>query len=99
MSDFLPHGMRLAAEKLSVLSRIGFRLETVSASSASPGQIITINLPANVLIHASSFKKHANVKTTSVTNDAQTVTVHGKLPQDSTSLIRLSLPARPTPTG
>ena len=85
MSDFIPHGMRLAAEKLSVLSRNRFRLETVSAASASPGQIITVNLPANVLIHASSFKMHADVKTTSVT--AGGATVYGKLPQDSTSLI------------
>eukprot|EP00965_Chrysotila_dentata_P069632 2299651-Pleurochrysis_carterae.AAC.1 len=64
MSDFISHGMRLAAEKLSVLSRNRFRCETVSAASASPGQIITVNLPANVLIHASSFKMHADVKTT-----------------------------------
>eukprot|EP00965_Chrysotila_dentata_P139815 4622411-Pleurochrysis_carterae.AAC.1 len=72
MSDFIPHGMRLAAEKLSVCSRNKFRLECVSASSASPGQIITVNLPANVLIHASSFKMHADVKTTSVTSGGAT---------------------------
>eukprot|EP00965_Chrysotila_dentata_P064004 2120000-Pleurochrysis_carterae.AAC.2 len=80
MSDFFPHRMRLADEKLSVLSRNRYRLETVSASSASPGQIITVNLPANVLIHASFFKMHANVLTTGVTDGGSTV--WAKLPQD-----------------
>lgn len=85
MSDFIPRGMRLAAEKLSVLSRNRFKLLPSGASTAAPNQIITVNMPSNVLLHASSFKMHARVTTTkSGTGDAS---VYGKLPQDASSLI------------
>eukprot|EP00965_Chrysotila_dentata_P088221 2913143-Pleurochrysis_carterae.AAC.1 len=47
MYDFIPCGMRLAAEKLPILCSNRLCSDLVSASSASPtGQIITVDFPA-----------------------------------------------------
>lgn len=97
MSDdegYVPRAMRIAAERMSSFARNRFRLETVSTQKAGPGNIITVNLPENSLLHMNSLKMHARV-TTNALRDATTNTATGadtyclisKLPPHCESMI------------
>ena len=83
--DHIPKDVIFAAKRLSNLNRNRFRLETVSADTAGPGRIITVNWPEGCLIDSKSFKWHFDVACTSATVGARTV--RGRLPADASSLI------------
>ena len=70
---------------MSNYNRNRFRLETVSSETASPGRIVTVNLPENALLDMRSFKFHFDVSCNSVTVGG--ATVRGRLPPDASSLI------------
>ena len=83
--EHLPSDMRMAAARMSNYNRNKFRLETVSADTAGPGRIVTVNLPENALLDMKSLRLHMDVLTTSSTEGA--ATVYGRLPADASSLI------------
>ena len=83
--EHLPSDMRMAAARMSNYNRNKFRLETVSADTAGPGRIVTVNLPENALLDMKSLRLHMDVLTTSSTENA--ATVYGRLPADASSLI------------
>ena len=72
----------MAAEKMG-FNRSRFRLETQGATSASPGQSISIQLPENALIDLKSFRLMCDV-TTNMDNSSNQ---YAKLPDDFSSLI------------
>ena len=83
--DHLPKDVAFAAARMSNYNRNRFRLETVSSETASPGRIVTVNLPENALLDMRSFKFHFDVTCNSVTVGG--ATVRGRLPPDASSLI------------
>ena len=84
--DHIPKDVIFAAKRLSNLNRNRFRLETVSADTAGPGRIVTVNFPeGGILIDSASFKWHFDVLCSSAT--VGTRTVRGRLPADASSLI------------
>ena len=76
--DHLPKDVAFAAARMSNYNRNRFRLETVSSETASPGRIVTVNLPENALLDMRSFKFHFDVTCNSVTVGG--ATVRGRLP-------------------
>jgi hypothetical protein len=60
--NYIPNSLRMAAEKMG-FNRSRFRLETQGATSASPGQSISIQLPENALIDLKSFRLMCDVTT------------------------------------
>ena len=83
--DHIPKDVIFAAKRLSNLNKNRFRLETVSADTAGPGRIVSVNFPEGCLIDSQSFKWHFDVLCTSATVGARTV--RGRLPADASSLI------------
>ena len=93
-TGYVPRAMRITAERMSSFARNRFRLETVSASRARPGNIITVNLPENSLLHMRSFKMHARVEaafaresSAAADNAAGLKAIYSKLPEDPSDLI------------
>ena len=84
-SMFMPSDLVYATGDIAEVSRNSFRLETVSADTASPGRIITFNLPENAIIDTRSIRFFMDVLTTQVGAGANIV--YGKLPQNVSSLI------------
>tara|TARA_R110000850_G_scaffold68837_5_gene153238 strand:+ start:3762 stop:5150 length:1389 start_codon:yes stop_codon:yes gene_type:complete len=85
---FLPENIRYMVESMSQYSRNRFRLETVSADTASAGRIVTVNLPEGALLDLSSFRWHFDVLTTRVGDAGDVDTVYAKLPNDAQTLIQ-----------
>ena len=86
--DHIPKDVVFAAKRLSEHNRQRFRLETVSAETAGPGRIVTVNLPEGAIIDTKSFKWHFDVACTEVVNATDAAnTVRGRLPADTSSLI------------
>ena len=83
---FLPENVRYMVDSMSNYARNRFRLETVSADTASSGRVITVSLPEGSCLDMSSFRFHFDAKTTSVGAGADEV--FGKLPQDAQTLIQ-----------
>ena len=78
---FIPENVRYLVDSMSQYSRNRFRLESVSADTASAGRIITVNLPEGACLDLQSFRFHFDALTTSSTVGAETV--YGKLPNDA----------------
>jgi hypothetical protein len=98
-SGFLPQNLAFIAKKMEGYSRNRFRLETTSADTASAGRIITVNLPENSLLDMKSFcwwfdattgdsTTTGNGKTFTNSANIATCNAVGKLPNDTSSLIR-----------
>lgn len=86
--DHLPKDIMFVAKRLSNVNRNTFRLETISSETASPGRIVTVNLPSGSLLDMKSFCWHFDVACTEVANAANADhTVRGRLPADVSSLI------------
>ncbi len=83
---FLPENVRYMVDSMSQYSRNRFRLETVSAETASAGRIITVNLPEGSCLDLSSFRFHFDALTT--TAGAGADEVFAKLPNDAQTLIQ-----------
>ena len=83
--DHIPKDVIFAAKSLSNLNKNRFRLETVSADTAGPGRIVTVNFPEVCLIDSKSFKWHFDA--TCVGSIVNSKTVYGRLPADASSLI------------
>ena len=83
--DHLPKDVAFAAARMSNYNRNRFRLETVSSETASPGRIVTLNLPENALLDMRSFKFHFDVACNTITVGG--ATERGRLPPDASSLI------------
>jgi len=84
-SQFIPKSMAMMSAKMDSYVRNRFKLETQGAQTASPGSIVTFNLPESALIHLPSIRFFFDVATTSSTVNA--ATVYGRLPADASSLI------------
>jgi len=78
---FLPENVRYIVDSMSQYSRNRFRLETVSAETASAGRIITVNLPEGACLDMKSFRLHYDVATQDATSGAETC--FAKLPNDA----------------
>ena len=78
---FLPENVRYMVDSMSQYSRNRFRLETVSAETASAGRIITVNLPEGACLDLSSFRFHFDALTNQ--NGAGADIVYAKLPNDA----------------
>jgi len=86
--EYLPESVMYATSEMKEVSRNRFRLETVSADTASPGRIITFNLPENAMLDMKSLRFFFDVACTgSSANGAAGDEVFGKLPQNASSLI------------
>ena len=83
---FLPENVRYMVDSMSQYARNRFRLETVSAETASAGRIITVNLPEGACLDMSSFRFHFDALTTKAGAGADEV--FAKLPQDAQTLIQ-----------
>lgn len=83
--EVTPKELTYAVAKLGDFSRNTYRLETSGASTANPGQVITITLPSNTFIDAHSFRVFMNIATTA--DNSSNNTIYGKLPADVSSLI------------
>jgi len=81
--------MKFALGVMKNYSTNSFRLETVSADTASGGRVVTVNLPQNALLDMKSFRWFFHVKCSGNTDAglAPADTVHSKLPADIQSLI------------
>jgi hypothetical protein len=78
---FLPENVRYIVDSMSQYSRNRFRLETVSAETASAGRIITVNLPEGACLDMKSFRLHYDVATQDATSGG--ATCYAKLPNDA----------------
>ena len=86
--EYLPESVMYATSEMKEVSRNRFRLETVSADTASPGRIITFNLPENAMLDMKSLRFFFDVACTgSSANGGAGDVVFGKLPQNASSLI------------
>jgi hypothetical protein len=86
--EYLPESVMYATSEMKEVSRNRFRLETVSADTASPGRIITFNLPENAMLDMKSLRFFFDVACTgSAANGVAGDEVFGKLPQNASSLI------------
>jgi hypothetical protein len=86
--EYLPESVMYATSEMKEVSRNRFRLETVSADTASPGRIITFNLPENAMLDMKSLRFFFDVACTgSAANGGAGDEVFGKLPQNASSLI------------
>ena len=83
---FLPENVRYMVDSMSQYSRNRFRLETVSAETASAGRIVTVNLPEGACLDLSSFRFHFDALTNQ--NGAGADIVYAKLPNDAQTLIQ-----------
>ena len=78
---FLPENVRYMVDSMSMYSRNRFRLETVSAETASAGRIITVNLPEGACLDLSSFRLHYDVACSTTSSGG--ATCFAKLPNDA----------------
>lgn len=83
---FIPENVRYLVDSMSQYSRNRFRLETVSADTASAGRIITVNLPSASCLDLNSFRWKFNALTNQ--NGAAGDIVFAKLPNDAQTLIQ-----------
>ncbi len=81
---FIPENVRYLVDSMSQYSRNRFRLETVSADTASAGRIITVNLPSASCLDLNSFRWKFNA----LTNSNGATPVYAKLPNDAQTLIQ-----------
>ena len=77
--------MSMMSASMNDFVRNRFKLETQGAQTASPGSIVTFNLPESALLHLPSIRFLFDVATTSSTVGSSTV--YGRLPSDASSLI------------
>ena len=84
-SQFIPKSMAMMSASMNDFVRNRFKLETQGAQTASPGSIVTFNLPESALLHLPSIRFFFDVATTSSTVGSSTV--YGRLPSDASSLI------------
>jgi hypothetical protein len=84
-SQFIPKSMAMMSSAMNDFVRNRFKLETQGSQTASPGSIVTFNLPESALLHLPSIRFFFDVATTSATQGS--TTVYGKLPADASSLI------------
>ena len=82
--DHIPKDVVFAAKRLQNRNCNRFRLETVSADTAGPGRIVTVNLPEGALLDMKSFKWHFDVACTGAAQGGKTV--YGRLGADASSL-------------
>ena len=75
----------MASERMSNYNRNRFKVEHISSDTASPGRVVSVNLPENAIIDLKSLKFHMDVLTDSKTDG--TNTVYGRIPQDAASLL------------
>ncbi len=80
---FLPENVKYMVDSMSQYSRNRFRLETVSAETASAGRIITVNLPEGACLDMKSFRLHYDVSCSTTTAGAGPTTCFAKLPDDA----------------
>lgn len=80
---FLPENVRYMVDSMSQYSRNRFRLETVSAETASAGRIITVNLPEGACLDMKSFRLHYDTALSTTTAGAGPTTCFAKLPDDA----------------
>lgn len=82
---FIPENVRYMVDSMSNYSTNSFRLETVSASQAQAGRIITVNLPSSSLLDLGSFRMHMDATCSGPANPAAPVAneVYAKLPQNA----------------
>ena len=78
---FIPENVRYLVDSMSMYSRNRFRLETVSAQTAGPGRIVTVNLPEGACLDLKSFRFHFDA--TGVGAGTGTDEVHAILPNDA----------------
>jgi hypothetical protein len=78
---FIPENVRYLVDSMSQYSRNRFRLETVSAQTAGPGRIVTVNLPEGACLDLKSFRFHFDVQ--GISSGAGADEVHAILPNDA----------------
>jgi len=78
---FIPENVRYLVDSMSQYSRNRFRLETVSAQTAGPGRIVTVNLPEGACLDLKSFRFHFDVNGVGAGTGADEV--HAILPNDA----------------
>ena len=83
--EYLPESAQYIVKEVSEVSRNTFKLETVSADTASANRILTFNLVENAIIDMQSLCFYADVKCNGAGTGADEV--FGKLPQHASSLI------------
>ena len=87
-SSYIPRGLRMACDKLSTFSRNRMRVEVTGSNVAQPGQIISVVMPAASTVDLHSWKMHADVTTSVISNGIDDV--YMKLPGCGSSLIHRS---------
>jgi len=82
---FIPENVRYMVDSMSNYSTNTFRLETISASSAQAGRIITCNFPSSSLLDLESVRMHYDVVCSGPADPAAPVAneVYAKLPQNA----------------
>lgn len=85
MESYLPSQLFSASRRLSDYRVNTFKLETQSASTASPGSTVTVNLPENALIDTRSFRMFFKVVCDGAT--VNTSLACGLLPEHANGLI------------
>jgi len=84
-SQYLPKSMSMLSVAMNNFVRNRFKLETQGSQTASPGSIVTVQLPESALIHLPSIRFFYDVATTSETEGS--TTVYGRLPADAASAL------------
>jgi hypothetical protein len=77
--------MSMLSVAMNNFVRNRFKLETQGSQTASPGSIVTVQLPESALIHLPSVRFFFSVATTSETEGS--TTVYGRLPADAASAL------------
>ncbi len=83
MSNY-PRNLRYAVQRMAGNNTNVFKLQTQNQTSASNGQIITINLPTNSVLNMRSLACHFNA---AVSNVGNTAAVYAGFPANMSSLI------------
>jgi len=78
---FIPENVRYLTDSMTQYSRNRFKLESVSAQTAGPGRIVTVNLPEGACLDLKSFRFHFDVQ--GVSSGAGADEVHAILPNDA----------------
>jgi len=78
---FLPENVRYMVDTMSQYSRNRFRLETISAETASAGRVVTCNLPEGACLDLKSFRLHYDVQCSTTSSGGETC--YAKLPADA----------------
>lgn len=80
-SQYIPKSMSMMSASMEIV-RNRFKLETLGATTATKGSIVTFSLPESALIHLPSIRFFFNATCTSTSNE-----VVARLPADASSLI------------